>query len=130
MLVTNTKELGSILGAIHQAQDMLGGATNIPNAIEKALLALKHRSNKNLRQRIVVFVGSPLEGQAAARLRRRQGPRVRVPFDLDGGLDGCGQVSMCRAGARRRSWGRRRERGRRGGRQRVGRKRVDAKKDG
>lgn len=44
---------------------MLGGATNIPNAIEKALLALKHRSNKNLRQRIVVFVGSPLEGQAA-----------------------------------------------------------------
>ena len=65
MLVTNTKELGSILGAIHQAQDMLGGATNIPNAIEKALLALKHRSNKNLRQRIVVFVGSPLEGQAA-----------------------------------------------------------------
>ncbi|TBU29104.1 hypothetical protein BD311DRAFT_787968 [Dichomitus squalens] len=65
VLVTNTKELGNILGAIHQAQDMLGGATNIPNAIEKALLALKHRSNKNLRQRIVVFVGSPLEGQAA-----------------------------------------------------------------
>ncbi|PIL36531.1 hypothetical protein GSI_00220 [Ganoderma sinense ZZ0214-1] len=65
VLVTNTKEVGSILGAIHEAQDMLGGAANIPNAIEKALLALKHRSNKNLRQRVVVFVGSPLEDHAA-----------------------------------------------------------------
>ena len=65
MLVTNTKEIGSILGAIHEAQEMLGGAANIPNAIEKALLALKHRSNKNLRQRVVVFVGSPLEDHAA-----------------------------------------------------------------
>ncbi len=65
VLVTNTKEMGSILGAIHEAQDMLGGVANIPNAIEKALLALKHRSNKNLRQRVVVFVGSPLEDHAA-----------------------------------------------------------------
>ena len=65
VLVTNTKELGSILGAIHTAQEKLGGVANIPNAIEKALLALKHRSNKNLRQRVVVLVASPLEGQAA-----------------------------------------------------------------
>ncbi|KAI0706894.1 hypothetical protein C8T65DRAFT_220569 [Cerioporus squamosus] len=65
VLVTNTKEIGSILNAINSAEDKLGGTTNIPNAIEKALLALKHRSNKNLRQRIVVFVGSPLEDQAA-----------------------------------------------------------------
>ncbi|TFK88062.1 hypothetical protein K466DRAFT_662577 [Polyporus arcularius HHB13444] len=65
VLVTNTKEIGSILNAINSAEDKLGGTTNIPNAIEKALLALKHRSNKNLRQRIVVFIGSPLEGQAA-----------------------------------------------------------------
>ena len=28
-------------------------------------LALKHRQNKNLRQRVVVFVGSPLEGPNA-----------------------------------------------------------------
>ncbi|KAI0301924.1 hypothetical protein B0F90DRAFT_1716411 [Multifurca ochricompacta] len=39
VLVTHTKELGQILAA----------------------LALKHRQNKNLRQRVVVFVGSPLE---------------------------------------------------------------------
>ena len=44
---------------------MLGGVANIPNAIEKALLALKHRSNKTLRQRVIVFVGSPLEDHAA-----------------------------------------------------------------
>ena len=65
VLVTNTKEIGAILGAINSAEDKLGGTCNIPNAIEKALLALKHRSNKNLRQRIVVFVASPLEDQAA-----------------------------------------------------------------
>lgn len=65
VLVTNTKEIGSILNALRTARDKLGGSVNIPNAIEKALLALKHRSNKNLRQRIVVFVASPLEGQAA-----------------------------------------------------------------
>ncbi|KAH9936889.1 uncharacterized protein BXZ73DRAFT_45114 [Epithele typhae] len=65
VLQTNTKELGSILAAIHTAESKLGGLSNVPNAIEKALLALKHRSNKNLRQRIVVFLGSPLEGQAA-----------------------------------------------------------------
>ena len=63
--MTNTKELGPILGALRTAQMKLGGAANIPNAIEKALLALKHRSNKNLRQRVVVFVGSPPEGPAA-----------------------------------------------------------------
>lgn len=65
VLVTNTKEIGSILNAIRSAEEKLGGSVNIPNSIEKALLALKHRSNKNLRQRVVVFVGSPLEGQAA-----------------------------------------------------------------
>ncbi|KAI0368474.1 hypothetical protein BV20DRAFT_1122821 [Pilatotrama ljubarskyi] len=65
VLVTHTKDLGQILGAIHSAQDKIGGVADIPTAIAVAQLALKHRSNKNLRQRIVVFVGSPLEGQGA-----------------------------------------------------------------
>ena len=30
-------------------------------AIQVAQLALKHRQNKNLRQRIIAFVGSPME---------------------------------------------------------------------
>ena len=65
VLVTHTKDLGKILGAIHTAQDKIGGVADIPTAIAVAQLALKHRSNKNLRQRVVVFVGSPLEGQGA-----------------------------------------------------------------
>lgn len=43
----------------------MGGYNDIPTAINIAQLALKHRENKNLRQRIIVFVGSPLEGSAA-----------------------------------------------------------------
>jgi len=43
----------------------IGGEINIPTAIAIAQLALKHRESKNLRQRIIVFVGSPLEGQGA-----------------------------------------------------------------
>ncbi|EIW62277.1 proteasome regulatory particle base subunit RPN10 [Trametes versicolor FP-101664 SS1] len=65
VLVTHTKDLGQILQAVHSTQDKIGGSADIPTAIAVAQLALKHRSNKNLRQRIVVFVGSPLDGQGA-----------------------------------------------------------------
>lgn len=65
MLVTHTKELGQILQAVHSTSQKIGGEANIPTAIAVAQLALKHRQNKNLRQRIIVFVGSPLYGSAA-----------------------------------------------------------------
>lgn len=65
VLVTYTKDLGQILQAIHAASSKVGGVADITTAIAVAQLALKHRQNKNLRQRIVVFVGSPLEGQSA-----------------------------------------------------------------
>jgi 26S proteasome regulatory subunit N10 len=57
--------MGQILQGIHVAGNKIGGEIDIPTAINIAQLALKHRENKNLRQRIIVFVGSPLEGQAA-----------------------------------------------------------------
>lgn len=41
---------------------MISGTADILTAINVAQLALKHRSNKMLRQRIVVLMGSPLEG--------------------------------------------------------------------
>ena len=63
--MTHTKELGQILQAVHSSSQKIGGETNIPTAIAVAQLALKHRQNKNLRQRIIVFVGSPLHGAAA-----------------------------------------------------------------
>jgi 26S proteasome regulatory subunit N10 len=61
VLVTHTKELGQILAALHKTSTNLGGTASIPTAIAIAQLALKHRQNKNLRQRVVVFVGSPLQ---------------------------------------------------------------------
>lgn len=64
VLVTHSKDLGQILGALHsvKSESKIGGTIDIPTAISVALLALKHRENKNLRQRIVVFVGSPADG--------------------------------------------------------------------
>ena len=50
---------------MHSTSDKIGGEADITTAIAVAQLALKHRQNKNLRQRIIVFVGSPLAGQAA-----------------------------------------------------------------
>ncbi|TFK64721.1 hypothetical protein BDN72DRAFT_774243 [Pluteus cervinus] len=65
VLVTHTKDLGHILQAIHTTSSKIGGAIDIPTAVAVAQLALKHRENKSLRQRIIVFVGSPLEGPSA-----------------------------------------------------------------
>merc|ERR1719487_1096767 len=38
----------------------VGGTTDTLRAIQTAQLALKHRQNKNQKQRIVAFVGSPV----------------------------------------------------------------------
>ncbi|KDR74362.1 hypothetical protein GALMADRAFT_250234 [Galerina marginata CBS 339.88] len=59
VLVTHTKDLGQVLGGVHAASSKIGGEIDIPTALAVAQLALKHRENKNLRQRIIVFVGSP-----------------------------------------------------------------------
>jgi 26S proteasome regulatory subunit N10 len=61
VLVTHTKELGQIITAVHDTSTNLGRTASIPTAIAIAQLALKHRQNKNSRQRVIVFVGSPLE---------------------------------------------------------------------
>ncbi|KAL0567914.1 proteasome regulatory particle base subunit rpn10 [Marasmius crinis-equi] len=47
------KDLGQILQAIHKTSNKIGGKIDIPAAIAVAQLALKHRENKNLRQRII-----------------------------------------------------------------------------
>ncbi|KAL4075536.1 hypothetical protein J3A83DRAFT_4485254 [Scleroderma citrinum] len=65
VLVTHSKELGQVIKGLHTASEKMGGYNDIPTAINIAQLALKHRENKNLRQRIIVFVGSPLQGIAA-----------------------------------------------------------------
>lgn len=59
VLVTPTQEHGKVLAALHTVK--LTGEPDMATGINVAQLALKHRQNKNQRQRIIVFVGSPLE---------------------------------------------------------------------
>ena len=58
MLVTPTQDIGKILVALHNLK--VGGEADLSTGIQIAQLALKHRLNKNQRQRIIVFMGSPL----------------------------------------------------------------------
>ncbi|KAJ1985048.1 proteasome regulatory particle base subunit rpn10 [Dimargaris cristalligena] len=58
MLVSLTNDVGQILSGLHKMK--LGGSPNLEASIQIAQLALKHRANKNQRQRVVVFVGSPI----------------------------------------------------------------------
>ncbi|XP_024530354.1 26S proteasome non-ATPase regulatory subunit 4 homolog [Selaginella moellendorffii] len=61
VLVTPTTDLGKILSCMHGVE--LGGESKITSAVQIAQLALKHRQNKNQRQRIVLFVGSPVAAE-------------------------------------------------------------------
>ncbi|KAI9189044.1 proteasome regulatory particle base subunit rpn10 [Blastocladiella emersonii ATCC 22665] len=58
VLVTLTNDIGKILSAMHRVK--IGGTANLSTGIQIAQLVLKHRQNKNQRQRVIVFVGSPV----------------------------------------------------------------------
>ena len=57
--MTPTNDIGKLLSALNKAA--IGGVSDLITSIQIAQLALKHRENKNQRQRVVVFVGSPLD---------------------------------------------------------------------
>ncbi|ORY26495.1 hypothetical protein BCR39DRAFT_540974 [Naematelia encephala] len=59
LLVTPTNDIGKLLSAL--GKSTIGGTSDLLTSVQIAQLALKHRENKNQRQRIVVFVGSPIE---------------------------------------------------------------------
>ncbi|CAN0846078.1 26S proteasome non-ATPase regulatory subunit 4 homolog [Linum grandiflorum] len=59
VLTTPTTDLGKLLACMHGLE--IGGEMNITAAVQIAQLALKHRQNKNQRQRIIVFAGSPIK---------------------------------------------------------------------
>ena len=56
--------MGNILNSLHNAS--VGGQLNFVEGVQVAQLALKHRRNKNGAQRIVLFVGSPVEAEQKA----------------------------------------------------------------
>lgn len=59
MVVTPTVDLGRVLSAMSKV--VIEGRPNVSASLQVAQLALKHRQNKNQRQRVVLFVGSPLQ---------------------------------------------------------------------
>ncbi len=59
ILVTSTRDLGQVFTCMHDVK--MDGTSDIVSGIQKAQLALKHRQNMMQRQRIVVFVSSPIE---------------------------------------------------------------------
>ncbi|KAK0335245.1 proteasome regulatory particle base subunit rpn10 [Friedmanniomyces endolithicus] len=64
ILTTLTTNPGKILDGLHRTK--IRGTAHFSTGVSIASLALKHRQNKSSRQRIVVFVCSPiLEGEAA-----------------------------------------------------------------
>tara|TARA_B100000405_G_C16671149_1_gene405881 strand:- start:396 stop:1133 length:738 start_codon:yes stop_codon:yes gene_type:complete len=58
VLATPTDDLGLLLNNIHTTSTH--GSINVPTGLQVAYLALKHRSNKNQKMRIVLFIGSPI----------------------------------------------------------------------
>lgn len=64
VLVTPTPDLGKVLNAMQEMK--IEGQVHLSTAVQIAQLALKHRENKNQRQRVVVFVGSPIAEEKEA----------------------------------------------------------------
>jgi len=67
VLVTPTPDLGKVLNAMQEMK--IEGQVNLATAVQIAQLALKHRENKNQRQRVVVFVGSPIAEEKDALIK-------------------------------------------------------------
>ena len=57
--LTQTNEIGDLINSINNIH--INGGADILTAVKVAQLSLKHRQNKSQRQRIVVFVGHPIE---------------------------------------------------------------------
>lgn len=58
MLITSTRDLGRVFTCLHDVK--FDGFADFVAGIQKAQLALKHRQNTHQRQRIVVFITSPI----------------------------------------------------------------------
>lgn len=96
LLVSPTDDVGKILNAIHglrmthgpggkmSTKGKMPPVSDISASIQVASLALKHRRNKNGAQRIVLFVGSPLEGLDSRALAKagRQLKKNNVSIDV------------------------------------------------
>ncbi|BAM81583.1 26S proteasome regulatory subunit RPN10 [Cyanidioschyzon merolae strain 10D] len=62
VLITQTRDPGRVLSAMHQV--IVEGEVDFIGGLQKAQLALKHRQNRNQRQRIICFIASPVAATA------------------------------------------------------------------
>jgi 26S proteasome regulatory subunit N10 len=68
VLSTPSRDLGRVMSCLAAIRP--GGAPHVAPAVHIAQLALKHRQNKNQRQRIVLFVASPVAAADAKGLAK------------------------------------------------------------
>lgn len=91
VLVTPTPDLGKILNCMQEME--IEGCSNFTAAVQIAQLALKHRQNKNQRQRIVIFVASPIkEDKVWLHLRWMC---VDRGYAISGRASVCGTMERC-----------------------------------
>lgn len=57
--IPNTRESGELMRSLHELKPK--GFCNVLNSLKTAQLVLKNRQNKNQKQRIILFIGSPFE---------------------------------------------------------------------
>jgi len=70
ILVTPVQDPGRILASFPNVK--IGGRIQLSTALQIAQLSLKHRLNKNQKQRIVVFISSPVEENEEALIKLGQ----------------------------------------------------------
>ncbi|TEA16504.1 26S proteasome non-ATPase regulatory subunit 4-like protein [Colletotrichum sidae] len=90
VLVTLTTDQGKILDGLHRTKTKIKGSSHLATGIQVAGLALKHRQNKSQRQRIIVFVCSPIEEEEKKLVtlaKKMKKGNVSVDFVLFGDLD-------------------------------------------
>ncbi|EEY19020.1 26S proteasome non-ATPase regulatory subunit 4 [Verticillium alfalfae VaMs.102] len=90
VLVTLTTEQGKILEGLHRTKNKIKGSSHLATGIQVAGLALKHRQNKSQRQRIIVFVCSPIEEEEKKLVqlaKKMKKGNVSVDFVLFGAHD-------------------------------------------
>eukprot|EP01023_Acetabularia_acetabulum_P014431 TRINITY_DN1705_c0_g2_i1.p1 TRINITY_DN1705_c0_g2~~TRINITY_DN1705_c0_g2_i1.p1 ORF type:complete len:370 (-),score=97.09 TRINITY_DN1705_c0_g2_i1:716-1825(-) len=81
VLVTLTNDLGKILNSVLLID--YESKCNLASTLKIAQLALKHRQNKNQQQRIVLFIGSPVEEDQQALVKiGKQLKKVNVAVDI------------------------------------------------
>ncbi|KAI1336446.1 von Willebrand factor type A domain-containing protein [Xylariaceae sp. FL0016] len=90
VLSTLTTERGKLLEGLHRTKKKISGSSNLATGIQIASLALKHRQNKSQRQRIIVFVCSPVaddEKKLVSLAKKMKKGNIDIDFILFGDLD-------------------------------------------